>query len=121
MKVRHGRIAGDPDERVRGATGMVFRKFGEFRSIRQVHLWLRQEQMPPPCVEMGGDGLRIFWKLPVYNWVRALLTNPVYAGAYAFGRTSSRIAVENGRKRVSRGHRRDRDDWDVLIVDHHEG
>lgn len=26
-----------------------------------------------------------------------------------------------GRKRVSRGHRRDRDDWDVLIIDHHEG
>lgn len=121
VKVRHDRIARDPDERVREAIGMVFRKFGEFQSIRQVHLWLRQEQMPLPCVEMGEGGRRIVWKLPVYNSVRALLTNPVYAGAYAFGRTSSRITVENGRKRVSRGHRRDRDDWDVLIVDHHEG
>lgn len=121
VKVRHDRIARDPDERVREAIGMVFRKFGEFQSIRQVHLWLRQEQMTLPRVEIGDNGRRIVWKLPVYNSVRALLTNPVYAGAYAFGRTSSRITVENGRKRVSRGHRRDRDDWDVLILDHHEG
>ena len=53
--------------------------------------------------------------------MRGLLTNPVYGGAYAFGRTASRVTVENGRKHVSRGHRRDREDWDVLIVDHHEG
>ena len=30
------------------------------------------------------------------------LTNPIYAG-YAFGRTTSRVSVENGRKRVRRG------------------
>ena len=49
------------------------------------------------------------------------MTNPVYAGAYAFGRTESRVTVENGRKRVTRGFRRDRAEWDVLIRDHHEG
>jgi hypothetical protein len=35
--------------------------------------------------------------------------------------TGSRVTVENGRKRVSRGHCREREDWDVLLVDHHEG
>ena len=50
-----------------------------------------------------------------------LLTNPVYAGAYAFGRTESRVRVENGRRHVTRGFRRSRDDWDVLIRDHHKG
>ena len=74
-----------------------------------------------PSVEATEDGRRIVWKLPVYNTVRALLTNPIYGGAYAFGRTASRVTVENGRKRISRGHRRDREEWDVLIVDHHEG
>ena len=34
-----------------------------------------------------------------------------------FGRTESRVTVENGRKRVTRGFRRDRADWDVLIRD----
>jgi excisionase family DNA binding protein len=121
VKVRHDRIAMDPDERVREALGLVFRKFAEFQSMRQVHLWLRQERVLLPCVETTEDGRRSVWKLPVYNTVRALLTNPVYGGAYAFGRTASRVTVENGRKRISRGHRRDREEWDVLIVDHHDG
>jgi hypothetical protein len=38
-----------------------------------------------------------------YNIVHNILTNPIYAGAYAFGRTTSRGSVENGRKRVRRG------------------
>ena len=29
--------------------------------------------------------------------------------------------IENGRKRVLRGYRKDRADWAVLLVDHHEG
>ncbi len=121
VKVRRDRIAKDSDRRVQEAIGLVFRKFAEFQSIRQVHLWLRQEGVLTPSVETDGEGRRIVWKLPVYNTVRALLTNPIYGGAYAFGRTASRVTVENGRKRVSRGHRRDREEWDVLILDHHEG
>src|SRR6185437_1807700 len=50
-----------------------------------------------------------------------ILTNPVYAGAYAFGRTMSKVSVENGRKRVKRGLRRPLADWDVLLKDQHEG
>lgn len=97
VKVRHDRIAKDPDERVREATALVFRKFNEFQSMRQVHLWLRQEHVPLPSIEVSGDERRIVWKPPVYNTIRALLTNPVYGGAYAFGRTTSRVTVENGR------------------------
>ena len=41
----------------------------------------------------------IVWKLPVYNTVHHILTNPIYAGAYAFGRTGSRVTIEAGRKR----------------------
>lgn len=121
VKVRHDRIALDPDQRVRETIALVFAKFAAFQSIRQVHLWLRQEQIRLPAVETGDDGRRIVWKLPVYNTVHHLLTNPIYGGADAFGRTESRMTVENGRKRVVRGHRRDRADWDVLIVEHHEG
>ena len=121
VKVGRDRIAKDPDERVREAIDLVFRKFAEFRSIRQVHLWLRQEELPMPAVRMVGEERRIVWKPPVYGTVHKMLTNPVYGGAYAFGRTESRVTVENGRKRVTRGFRRDRADWDVLIPDHHEG
>lgn len=121
VKVGRDRIAKDPDERVREAIDLVFRKFAEFRSIRQVHLWLRQEDVLLPAVKISGEERRIAWKPPVYGTVHKLLTNPVYGGAYAFGRTESRVTVENGRKRVTRGFRRDRADWDVLIRDHHDG
>jgi excisionase family DNA binding protein len=63
----------------------------------------------------------VVWKLPVYNTLHHLLTNPIYAGAYVFGRTGSRITIEAGRKRIVRGFRKDRSAWDVLIRDHHEG
>ena len=37
------------------------------------------------------EGRRVVWKLPVYSTIHKLLTNPIYGGAYAFGRTGSRI------------------------------
>ena len=82
VKVGRDRIAKDPDERVREAIDLVFRKFAEFRSIRQVHLWLRQEDVLLPAVKISGEERRIAWKPPVYGTVHKLLTNPVYAGAY---------------------------------------
>ena len=117
VKTRHDRIEMDPDLRIREAISLVFRKFAEFQSIRQVHLWLRQERIQLPA----ADGPRTVWKLPVYNTVHHMLTNPVYGGAYAFGRTGSRVTVRDGRKRVTSGCRRARADWEVLIPEHHEG
>ena len=55
----------DPDRRVQEAIALVFRKFAEFGSIRQVHLWLRQEGMELPAVTYGQSQRRIVWKLPV--------------------------------------------------------
>jgi excisionase family DNA binding protein len=79
------------------------------------------EQIRLPAVEHGPLGVRIVWKLPVYNTILHLLTNPIYAGAYAFGRTYSRVSVQEGRKRVVRGYRRAQSEWEVLLPDHHEG
>jgi DNA invertase Pin-like site-specific DNA recombinase len=120
VKRRHDRIERDPDLRVREAIALVFRKFAEFQSVRQVHLWLRQEAITLPAVEYGPEGSRIVWKPPVYNTVHHMLTNPVYAGAYAFGRTGNRVTLEGGRKRVVRGIRREPSDWHVLLPEHHE-
>lgn len=121
LKVRHDRIEKDPDRRVQEALHLVFRKFAEFQSIRQVHLWLRQESIVLPAVGYGAEGRQIHWKLPVYNTIHHILTNPIYAGAYVFGRTGSRVTIEDGRKRVVRGFKKEPKEWEVLIVDHHEG
>lgn len=54
------------------------------------------------------------------NTVQHILTNPVKAGAYVFGRTASKVIIEAGRKRILRVVRRDRTDWEILLIDHHK-
>src|SRR5436190_20199887 len=121
LKTSHDRIEKDPDRRVQEAIMLAFNKFAELQTVRQVHLWMRQERLPLPATEYGPEGRKVVWKLPVYNTLHHLLTNPIYAGAYVFGRTGSRVTLEAGRKRIARGFRRDRSSWEVLIPDHHEG
>jgi len=121
VKSGRDRIEMDPDRRVQDALRLVFTKFSEFQSARQVHVWLRDEGIELPAKSHDEEGRCIVWKLPLYNTVHNILTNPVYAGAYAFGRTTSKVIVEDGRKRVRRGLRRSRAEWDVLLKDQHEG
>ena len=115
------RIEKDPDLRVREGLALVFHKFAELQSVRQVHVWFRQERIALPAVHHGPEARRLEWKAPVYNTIHHILTNPVYAGAYAFGRSASKVGIENGRKRIVRGFRVERPDWQVLIRDRHEG
>jgi excisionase family DNA binding protein len=115
------RIELDPDKRVREAIHLTFRKFAEFASVRQVALWLMDEGMKMPVVVYGPDGRIVEWQRPRYSMIYRVLTNPVYAGIYAYGRTGSRVRLEAGRKVITRAIRRPQADWDVLIRDHHPG
>src|SRR5215469_6934233 len=121
VKSSRDRIEKDPDRRVQQAIALVFAKFAELQTVRQVHLWMRQERLPLPAIEYSPEGRKVVWKLPLYNTLYHILTNPIYAGAYAFGRTESRVTIAAGRKRIVRGFRKDRGSWEVLIYDHHEG
>lgn len=115
------RLEMDPDRRIRKALELVFRKFREFGSIRQVLMWMRQERIELPAILYGAAGRAVVWKLPVYNAVHHILTNPIYAGAYAFGRTKTLTRIEHGRKLTVGGIRLPQEDWRVLIPNHHEG
>jgi DNA invertase Pin-like site-specific DNA recombinase len=119
--VHEDRIEKEPDQRVQQAITLVFKKFAEFQSARQVHRWLRQEGIALPSTAYGPQGRHVVWKLPSYHSVFGMVTNPIYAGAYAYGRSTNRVRLEGGRKRVLRGQRQAREDWSVLLVDRHEG
>jgi DNA invertase Pin-like site-specific DNA recombinase len=121
-KVAHeDQIEKEPDQRVQQAITLVFKKFTELQSVRQVHRWLRQEGIALPNTAYGPQGRHVVWKLPIYQAVYGIMTNPIYAGAYVYGRSTHRIRLEQGRKRIMRGLRQTQENWSVLILDHHEG
>jgi len=119
VKVGRDHIEMNPDRRVQEALKLVFTKFAEFQSVRQVHIWLREEGIKMPVKSRQGEAQGVVWRLPAYNIVHNILTNPVYAGAYAFGRTTTKVRVEGGRKIVRRGVPLPMAEWEVLIKDHH--
>src|ERR1700747_771573 len=119
VKIGRDRIEKDPDKRVQDALQLVSTKFAELQSARQVHIWLRDEGIELPVKSRHGEAHGVVWRLPAYNIVHNILTNPIYAGAYAFGRTKSRVSVEGGRKHIRRGVQKPMSEWDVLIKDHH--
>jgi excisionase family DNA binding protein len=122
VKTDDSRIEKDPDRRVQDGILLVFRKFAELQSIRQVLLWFRQENVLVPAIAQGRGKRPVEWKAPVYHTLHHMLTNPVYAGSYAYGRRGTRVTIKDGRKRIMRDTlRRNWRDWQVLIHDHHEG
>lgn len=116
-----GKIEIDPDEHVVAAIRLVFAKFRELGSARQVFLWLRSADIKMPVVRRNVDVCKLVWKAPAYHSVMQILHNPLYAGAYAFGRTAQRTRIVDGRARKASGIRKPRDEWHVLLRDNHPG
>lgn len=116
-----GRIEMDPDERVADAIRIVFRKFRELGSARQVFLWAHASEVKLPVLRQGPRGGHIEWPLASYHTVLQVLEHPMYAGAYVFGRKGQRTQVVEGRARKTTGHRKPMEAWNVLLRDHHPG
>jgi DNA invertase Pin-like site-specific DNA recombinase len=107
----------DPDRRVQQAVLLVFRKFVELGTARQTLLWFLEHGLQLPVYTRQGE---TFWKRPTYATVYRILTNPIYGGAYAYGKTERTLHYENGEPR--RGARRKpREQWLALIPNSHEG
>jgi excisionase family DNA binding protein len=107
----------DPDEQVRQTIRLVFEKFRELGSARQVYLWCHQEGIKLP--KRAGKAVIAF--VSATPWlITRMLKDPVYAGAYAFGRTSQQVTLDKGRKRVVKQRYTCPEEWDVLLQGHHE-
>ena len=117
-----GEVLFHPDEAVTSAIRTVFERFAEFGSARRVWLWFRSEGLsfPLQTTPAGMPG-PIRWVTPTYTALHHILTNPVYAGAYTYGKTRyERYVDEHGavKKRI---RHLPVDQWAVLIPDHHPG
>src|SRR5579863_3956490 len=117
-----GEVLFHPDAAVTGAIRTVFERFAEFGSARRVWLWFCSEGLSFPLqttpAAMPGT---IRWVAPTYHALHQVLTNPVYAGAYTYGKTRfERYVDEQGavRKRI---RHLPMEQWAVLIQGHHPG
>src|SRR5439155_23647863 len=119
VKTLDDRIEKDPDARVRAAIELIFRKFAEVASVRQVYFWFDEQQISLPVMRGPENAREMVWRPARYHAVLSVLKNPVYAGAYTYGRSKTTTRLEAGQK-VVRQVRRRRDEWSVLILDHHE-
>src|SRR4029450_6905133 len=75
------RLEKDPDRRVQETIELVFRKLLERGSVRQTLLWFLEHGLDMPVINAHEE---VRWKRPSYGMVRRMLTNPTYAGAYAY-------------------------------------
>jgi DNA invertase Pin-like site-specific DNA recombinase len=117
-----GQIEMDPDERVRGTIRLLFDKFQELGSARQVLLWAQDQALQLPITRRNNSSVcKIEWRAAAYHTVLQILRHPVYAGAYVFGRTTQRTRIADGRARKTSGHSKPMTAWNVLLRDHHPG
>jgi len=108
-----------PDEAVTHAVRCVFEKFAELGSARQVWLWFRAEGLAFPSQPNGSSEMH--WVTPTYTGIHQILTNPVYAGAYTYGKTQSERYVDHTGRLKKRIRHVPQSKWAVLIRDHHKG
>ena len=113
-----GEVALDPDEQVQRVVHLIFRKFAELGTRNAVLRYLVQHHVQLGIRVREGPGKgELAWRRPNRMTLQNLLKNPIYAGAYAYGRrqvdprTAQPGRPGTGRRVI------DPDEWYVLLQD----
>jgi DNA invertase Pin-like site-specific DNA recombinase len=121
VRGRDGQVELDPDQEVQEAIRTVFAQFERLGAAAGVLRFFRAHGLRLPRRPVGGPAHgELIWAKPSYQAVYLVLSNPVYAGAYAYGRRQREggtpgLAPPGPRRRFAL------DALEVLLRDHHPG
>lgn len=115
-----GLLVKDPDAQVQAAIGDLFAAFGACGSAFGVVAAFADRRFPLRAFGGAWNG-QLQWGKLTYARVRGVLKNPCYAGAYVHGRYTSARNLDAAGGVHTALVQRPRDQWPVLIRDHHEG
>lgn len=111
----------DPNCRIQEAIALVFAKFLEVGSIRQTYAWFLHNNIELPANKGVNGTMQIVWKLPAQTYISGILHNPVYAGAYAYGRRPVEKVLVQGIVKKRQRSILTPEDTRILLKDRHEG
>jgi DNA invertase Pin-like site-specific DNA recombinase len=106
-----GEVRLHPDEAVRTAIASIFDRFAETGSARRVWLWFRSEGLRLPTQMVPKS--EILWVDASYHAIHQVLSNPVYAGAYTYGRTRQETTLDGSGAAKKRMRQLPRAEWQV--------
>jgi DNA invertase Pin-like site-specific DNA recombinase len=113
-RLADGTVVQDPDEQVRVTLRTLFDQFAVLKNARAVQRYFLAHQLQMPRYVQGGpDGGRLVWVRPTYQMVQQVLTSPVYAGIFVYGRRIQQ--VQPGDPPQTRQHRRLLEEWDIVV------
>ena len=113
----HHRFRFDADEQAQRAIRLVFERFRLDGSAYAVVRYFATHRLTIPRRDVVTGERR--WAAPQYNTVLRMLHNPMYAGAYVFGRMERRKVLVDGRVRRRQVIHRSQDAWKVCLHNHH--
>jgi Recombinase/Recombinase zinc beta ribbon domain len=99
---------------------LVFAKFRELWSVRQVFQWFHEEGIELPVNKSIHGKVQLVWQLPTYYAVKYILKNPVYAGAYVYGQRRTTLALGEDHSLRKKSVQQRYNQARVCIPDHHE-
>jgi DNA invertase Pin-like site-specific DNA recombinase len=114
-----GGVVIDPDAEVAAAVADVFAAFTQTGSAYGAAGAFAGRRFPRRAYGGAWAG-QIRWGRLTHARAAGILTNPVYAGAYVFGRRRTRQVVHPDGSVHSATTELPREQWQVLIHDHHE-
>ncbi len=118
--VKHpsGEIIKDPDEQAQSTLALIFTLFERYRTINGVLKYLVKHKMQLPHRIRGGlQKGELEWRRPNRVTLSNMLHNPIYAGAYVYGRRPTDPRRKKpGRPSTGRLSLK-QEEWEVLIKD----